>query len=156
MSQNNQNWNYYNYLKKYSPRFLVKQESWTHQMWSRGSSFLQLVNFKGTLTMTNRTFIFPGYRIKSLFFFVGGLVCCIDIWGLWYFQEIYNKYTTHKWTNYQPWMHSSLLEYHNSFIVDPCEEKKPFTRLKYQDRVKIVYDGYETPDVIAQRRYRYR
>ena len=49
-----------------------------------------------------------------------------------------------------------MLEYGNSFVVDPTEEKKPITRMKYQDRVKIVYENHETPDVQGDRRVRYR
>ena len=42
------------------------------------------------------------------------------------------------------------------FINDTTEEKKPFTRLKYADAVKIVYAGREEQDTIGIRRFRYR
>lgn len=147
---------YYNYLKKYSPEFLVKHESWAHHAWGRRSNFNQLVNFKGALVLTPRVFVLPGLRLKGLFYFLSGIVCVSELWGLWYFQEIYNKYTVHKWTMYQPYFHSKLAKPEDLKILDPSEEKKPFTRLKYQDRVKIIYDGEETPDITSQRRYRYR
>jgi hypothetical protein len=36
------------------------------------------------------------------------------------------------------------------------EEKKPFTRLRYSDAVKIVYGGEEEQDTVGIRRFRYR
>jgi hypothetical protein len=42
------------------------------------------------------------------------------------------------------------------FINDTLEEKKPMTRLKYADAVKIVYNGREEQDTAGIRRFRYR
>jgi hypothetical protein len=36
------------------------------------------------------------------------------------------------------------------------EEKKPMTRLKYADSVKIIYNGREEQDTVGIRRFRYR
>ena len=52
-----------------------------------------------------------------------------------------------------------VLKYFNSrdmFLTDTLEEKKPFTRLKYSDAVKIVYNGKEEQDTVGIRRFRYR
>lgn len=147
---------YYNYLKKYSPEFLLKHESWKHEAWSRRSNFLQLLNTKGAHVLTSRVFFLPGIRFKTIWYVLGGLLCCVDVWGIWYFQEIYNKYTIHKWTNYQPWFHQQLQDKNSSISIDPVEEKKPIGRVKYQDKVKIIYSGLDNPDVSSDRRYRYR
>jgi hypothetical protein len=36
------------------------------------------------------------------------------------------------------------------------EERRPMTRLKYADAIKIVYEGAETQDTVGVRRVRYR
>lgn len=41
-------------------------------------------------------------------------------------------------------------------INDTLEERKPMTRLKYADSIKIVYDGLETQETVGIRRFRYR
>jgi hypothetical protein len=42
------------------------------------------------------------------------------------------------------------------FINDTLEEKRPMTRLKYADAVKIVCNGREEQDTAGIRRFRYR
>ena len=146
--------NYYSYLKKYSPRFIAKYETWTHHAWGRKSNFLQLVNSKGALVMTGRAFILPGIRYKNLVYYSLAAICCFDVWGIWFYQDIYNKYTYHKWNTYQPWMYKTYVPKH--YEMDPLEEKKPFTRVKYQDRIKIIYDGEDNQNITSPRRLRYR
>ena len=148
-------YNYFNYLKKYSPEYLLKYESWTHRMWGRGSAFKNLVNMRAALTLTPRVFVFPGLRTKSIVFYFMGAYACILIYGIWYFQEIYNKYTIHKWIHYNPMYNKEINDYAN-MKFDVTEEKKPITRVKYQDKIKIIYDGDDTIDPKSPRRFRYR
>jgi hypothetical protein len=42
------------------------------------------------------------------------------------------------------------------YVTEVLEEKKPWTRLKYSDAVKIVYNGREEQDIVGLRRFRYR
>jgi hypothetical protein len=44
----------------------------------------------------------------------------------------------------------------NMFVNELLEEKKPMTRLKYADAIKIVYQGREDQDTAGIRRFRYR
>ena len=126
--------NYYNYLTKYSPRFLVKHESWTHEAWSRRSNFLQLLNTKSAHILSSRTHFMTGYKFKTSWYIYGAIMCIADVYGIWYFQDMYNKYTAHKWTNYQPYMNQQLQHPNSKISLDPTEEKKPFARVKYQDK----------------------
>lgn len=96
---------YYDYLKNYDTRFLNKYESWTHSSWGRRSNFLQLLDYRGYSLMTGRNIFLPGFKLKGWFFTFGSIICMADIWGIWFFQEIYNKYTPQKWTWYQPYLH---------------------------------------------------
>lgn len=42
------------------------------------------------------------------------------------------------------------------YVTETLEEKKPITRIKYADAIKIIYNGREEQDIIGTRRYRYR
>jgi hypothetical protein len=150
---------YYSYLKKYNPHFINRYENWAHGSFARGSGFKNLQFFRAYIMLTNHMTILPGYRFKSFFFYAGALMCVFDLWGIWISQEMYNKYTAHKWNHYQTWFHKDCYEDQEDYpypSLDPTEEKKPFTRDNYSDRVKIVYDGVEEKDIFSNRRYRYR
>lgn len=149
------NYNYFNYLKKYSPDFLLKYESWSHRMIGRGSGIKMLTNMRAALMLTPRVFILPGLRTKSLvYYFMAGYALAL-VYGIWYFQEIYNKFTIHKWIHYMP-MYNKEINNYAAVKFDVTEEKKPITRVKYQDKIKIIYDGDDTIDPKSPRRFRYR
>ena len=95
---------YYDYLKKYNPRFLNNYESWSHINWSRRSGFIELLNYRSYTLSTGRNILFDGLKLKGWFFVYGSLMCIMDIWGVWYFQDIHQKYSTRKWVYYQPYM----------------------------------------------------
>ena len=152
------NYSYYKYLKNYNPHFINKYENWSHLAWGRRTNFDLLQQCRTYLALSTKMTIFPGLRTKSTFYYLGALICVVDMWGIWYSQEIYNKYSFHKWTHYQPWMHKDTVYSKDDLNkpLDSTEEKKPITRMKYSDRIKIVYDGVEQEDVYGRRRYRYR
>ena len=54
------------------------------------------------------------------------------------------------------WSILNLYNIRDAFINDTLEEKKPMTRLKYADAVKIIYNGREEQDTVGVRRFRYR
>jgi hypothetical protein len=149
--------NYYDYLKKYSPEHINRYENWWHAFLGRRSAFSHLQHFRAYIILTNHMTFLPGFRFKSHVFFIGALLCVVNLWGIWYSQEIYNKYSIHKWNHYSPQYHKDLfLDQKDYPHLDPTEEKKPFTRSTYSDRVKIIYDGEEQKDIVSLRRYRYR
>lgn len=152
------NYGYYSYLKKYSPFFIHKYECGVHASWGRGSQFLRMVEVKYALNLSQRVILFWPFTLKSPVVMFGAAFCCVNLWGIWYFQEIYNKYSIHKWTHYQPKDHKDNLFSKDDVAenIDPFEERKPYTRMRMGDRVKMVYDGEEQRDVIARRRLRYR
>lgn len=152
------NYSYYKYLRNYSPHFINKYENWSHFSWGRKTNFTQLQLFRSYILLTNKMTIIPGYRTKSKFYYAGAILCVADLWGIWFYQEIYNKYTFHKWTHYQPWMHKDTAVSKDDLDkpMDSTEEKRPQTRVKYSDKIKIVYDGEEQEDVLGRRRFRYR
>lgn len=148
---------YYQFVKKYSPHFLNRYENWAHGALARGSLFNHLQNFRAYIHLTNHMTILPGYRTKASIFYLGAFLCVVDIWGIWYSQEIYYKYSIQKWNHYQPWYHKDCFDDPEDYgKIDPTEEQKPFTRGNYSDRVKIVYDGKEDSDFGSWRRWRYR
>ena len=95
---------YYDYLKKYTPMFLNQHESWTHYTWGRKSNYLTLLSYRAYTLMTGRDILLEGIKIKGWYYTFGALICIADIWGVWYFQDIHQKYSTRKWVYYQPQM----------------------------------------------------
>lgn len=100
---------YYDYLKKYDSHFLNKYESWSHFSWGRRSNFLQLLYYRAYTLTTGRQILMPHLKLKSPFQWLCILVCLADVYGIWFFQEIYNKYTVHKQVYYQPYMKPDMV-----------------------------------------------
>jgi len=44
----------------------------------------------------------------------------------------------------------------DTFCSDSLEEKRPTTRMRYADNIKLVYFGKEDQDTVGVRRFRYR
>jgi hypothetical protein len=93
---------YYDYLKKYNAPFLNKYENWTHTHWGRRSNYQQLLDYRAYSLMTGRPIFLYGWKFKSWYFMLCAVISFADIWGVWYFQEIYNKYYPWKYTYYTP------------------------------------------------------
>ena len=96
------NYKYYDYLKKYDARFLNKYENWLHYENGRKSNFLRLLGYRAYSLMTGRPIMMDGVKIKQWFYIFCSLICLADVWGIWYYQEIYNKYYPWKYTYYTP------------------------------------------------------
>lgn len=103
------NYKYYDYLKKYDAAFLNKYESWFHHSWGRRSNFTELLHYKSYGLYTGGRAIFvQGTRLKSIFVLIGAIICNADIWGVWFYTDIYNKFMPWKWINYQPYFKEEL------------------------------------------------
>ena len=100
---------YYDYLKKYDSHFLNKYESWTHYAWGRRSNFLQLLYYRAYTLVTGRQIFMPHLKLKSPYQWICLMICLADVYGIWYFQEISNKYTVHKQVYYQPYMKPQMV-----------------------------------------------
>ena len=94
---------YYDYLKKYDAPFLNKYESWAHFNWGRRSNYLQLLYFRAYSLLTGRNIILPHLKLKSPWLWMAAVVAFADVWGVWIYQEMYQKYQPWKWTYYQPY-----------------------------------------------------
>ncbi len=112
------NYKYYDYLKRYDAAFLNKYESWAHHSWSRRSNFLQLLYFRAYALFTGRTILMPHLKAKSWFTYISCLICIFDIWGVWVFQEIYNKYSVQKWVYYQPYFRSETMFNEYKYVIN--------------------------------------
>jgi hypothetical protein len=100
---------YYDYLKNYDAKFLNKYESWSHHSWGRRSNFMQLLYFRCYSLFTGRNILLPHLKLKSPYIWICVGVSMADVWGIWFYQEIYNKYYPWKWTYYQPYMRGDIL-----------------------------------------------
>ncbi len=93
---------YYDYLKNYNASFLNKYENWLHHENGRRSNFKRLLDYRAYSLLTGRPMFMYGFKLKSWYYVLCSLMCLADIWGVWYFQEIYNKYYPWKYTFYTP------------------------------------------------------
>ncbi len=102
--------NYYDYLKKYDPNFLNKYQSWSHYAWGRKSNFMQLLYFRAyTFNVGGRAPFLPHLKLKLPYVLVCSLLCMWDVYGVWIYQEVYNKYMPYKWVFYMPYYKESCL-----------------------------------------------
>jgi hypothetical protein len=93
---------YYDYLKKYDAHFLNRYENWAHHNWSRRSNFQRLLDYRAYSLATGRAFFMYGLKFKGWYYWACALLSFADIWGVWYFQDIYNRYYYWKYTYYTP------------------------------------------------------
>ena len=102
---------YYDYLKKYDAPFLNKYESWSHYQWGRRSNYMQLLYARAYYLYSGRGILMHGWKIKHPFVWCGTVVCIADVFGIWFYQEMYNKMTPWKYVYYQPeWKNESTLQ----------------------------------------------
>jgi len=99
---------YYDYIKNYRADFLNKYESWNHSSWGRKTNYTQLLNYRAYSLMTGRPILFYGIKIKGWFYMFGTLICLCDVYGIWWFQEMHNKYSSKKWIYYQPYLRKEM------------------------------------------------
>lgn len=147
-------YSYYNYIKQYNPRFLNKYQSGAHWWAGRGSNFLEILRLKAVRLKSNRNWMWFDVRYGTKFiyvfympqlFFVAGSYALTPIWRR--LDERYHIRFSEDWFD----------------DIEDCEpfvtyqlRKKPLTRRKYADTVKLVYDGEEEYDYATEQPQRYR
>ncbi len=65
-----QHYSYYDYTKKYSPRFLNQYQSHTHWWAGRGSMFLELLRVKSVYLKSNRNWMWFDIRYGTKFLYM--------------------------------------------------------------------------------------
>ena len=147
-------YSYYDYVKEYKPRFLNKYQSHSHWWAGRGSNYMELLRLKSVRLKSNRNWMWFDIRYGVKFLYV------------FYMPQLF--FVTISYTLASIWRRGDE-RYHIRFAdgeVDDIEEnepfvtyqlrKKPLTRRKYSEAVKLVYEGSEEWDYISEQPQRYR
>ena len=147
-------YSYYDYVKGYDSRFLNKYQSHTHWWAGRGTSFMELLRMKAVRLKSNRNWMWFDIRYGSKFLYII------------YFPQLF--FVTLSYLLSPVWRRNDE-RYHLRFAdgefddisdVEPFVtyqlRKKPMTRRKYADAIKIVYNQNEEFDYASEQPQRYR
>lgn len=147
-------YSYYDYTKLYSSKFLNKYQSHSHWWAGRGSRYLELLRLKAARMKGHRNWMWFDIRYGRKFMY------------LLYMPQLFFVTVSYLLT---PIWRRQDERYHIRFAdgeFDDIEEvepfvsyqmrKKPFTRRKYADSIKIVYGGEEEYDYATEQPQRYR
>ena len=147
-------YSYYDYIHKYSGRFLNRYQSQTYWITGRGTQFLNLLMLKAWRLKGNRNWHWVDYRFGPkfslflyipIFFYITASYALTPAW-----RRLDERYHL----RYGPGDDDDIedLERHVTYQ----QRKKPYTRRKYADAIKIVYEGKEDFDYASEQPIRYR
>ena len=147
-------YSYYDYTKGYTSRFLNKYQSQVHWWSGRGSGFMELLNLKSVRLKSNRNWMWFGIRYGPKFLYV------------FYFPQLLfltaSYMLTPVWRRLDERYHLRFAdgEFDDIDEVEPFvtyqQRKRPMTRRKYADSIKLVYNGKEEYDYASEQPQRYR
>ena len=143
MSSNNNGgrstYSYYDYTKQYNARFLNHYQSHGHWFAGRGSNYLEILRLKAVRLKSNRNWMWfdTRYGVKFLYifympqlFFVTASYLLTPVWRR--LDERYHlRFADGEFDD---------IEESEPFVTYQLR-KKPLTRRKYADSIKLVYDG---------------
>ena len=154
MSNGRSSYSYYDYIKNYDSRFLNKYQSNTHWFSGRGSHFMELLRLKSVRLKSNRNWMWFDIRYGTKFLYI------------FYMPQLFFLVISYLLT---PAYRRTDERYHLRFAdgegddIDEIEpfvtyqqRKKPLTRKKYSEAVKLIYKGEEEYDYISEQPLRYR
>ncbi len=147
-------YSYYDYIHKYSSRFLNKHQAQTYWKTQRGTSFIEMLRLKSWRMKGNRNWFWLDLRLGAkwhtliyipLFFFVTFSYALTPAW-----RRIDERYHLRYGDG-----EDDDIEDVESFVKYQSR-KRPYTRRKYADAIKICYEGQEDFDYASEQPLRYR
>mmetsp|Transcript_18439 Transcript_18439/g.31542 ORF Transcript_18439/g.31542 Transcript_18439/m.31542 type:complete len:151 (-) Transcript_18439:138-590(-) len=147
-------YSYYDYIYNYNSKFLNKYQSDTHWYSGRGSHFMELLRVKSVRLKSNRNWMWFDIRFGTKFLYM--------IYMPQLFFVTISYLLSPAWRRLDERYHLRFAEGETDDIddVEPFvthdQRKKPMTRRKYADVVKIVYGGVEEYDYVTDQPMRYR
>ena len=147
-------YSYYDYIHNYSSAFLNKYQAQTYWKQQRGTAYLDLLRLKSWRLKGNRNWHWFDIRYGSkfhllvflpLFFFVTASAALAPAW-----RKIDERYHL----RYGDGEDDDIEDVEH--LVKYQSRKRPMTRRKYADAVKICYEGKEDLDYASEQPLRYR
>ena len=147
-------YSYYDYIHKYESRFLNKYQSNTHWVVGRGTHYLEMLRLKAWRMKGNRDWHHIDYRLGPRFHLMIQLPLFFLLTGSMLLAPAWRKIDERYFLRYGDGEDDSVEE--REKLVHYQSRKKPLTRRKFSNAVKIVYDDREDYDYIPLQPQRYR
>lgn len=148
------NYSYYEYTKQYSSRFLNKYQSHSHWWAGRGSNYLELLRQKSVRLKSNRNWMWFDIRYGVKFLYIFYMPQLVYLTGFYILTPVWRRLDERYHLRFADGEFDDIDE--NEPFVTYQQRKKPMTRRKYSDAIKLVYDGQEEYDYISEQPQRYR
>ena len=147
-------YSYYDYLKNHDSRFLNKYQSHAHYQAGRGSNFMELLRMKAQRLKSNRNWMWFDIRYGTKFLYVFYMPQLFFLCGSYALTPVWRRLDERYHLRFADGEIDDVEE--NEPFVTYQMRKKPLTRRKYADSIKIVYDGEEEYDYMSEQPQRYR
>jgi len=147
-------YSYYDYINGYSARFMNQYQSGQFAHLGRGTNYLELLRLKAVWLKSNGNWNWFDYKLGKkftymiyfpLFLFVGFFYVLTPVW-----RRLDERYHLRYGQGEE-----EDIEDLEPFITYQ-QRKKPMTRKRFADAIKIVYDGREEIDYATEQPMRYR
>ena len=153
-SNKGSSYSYYDYIKNYDSKFLNKYQAGAHWWAGRGSNFLELLRLKSVRLKSNRNWMWFDIRYGTKFLYI------LYMPQLFYLVVSYILSPVWRKTDERYHLRFSDGEGDEIDEAEPFvtyqQRKKPLTRRKYSDSVKLVYNNEEEYDYVPEQPLRYR
>lgn len=147
-------YSYYEYTKGYSSRFLNKYQSHSHWWAGRGSQFMELLRKKSVQMKSNRNWMWFDVRYGTKFLYVFYMPQLFFLTASYILTPVWRRLDERYHIRFADGEFDDIDE--NEPFITYQQRKKPLTRRKYSDAVKLVYDGQEEYDYVPEQPQRYR
>ena len=152
MSENKHS--YYDYVKNYNSRFLNHYQSHTHYQAGRGSNYMELLRMRAQRLKSNRNWMWFDIRYGSKFLYAVYMPQFFFLTGSYILTPVWRRMDERYHIRFADGEIDDVEE--NEPFITYQQRKRPYTRRKYADSIKIVYDGEEEYDYMSEQPQRYR
>ncbi len=147
-------YSYYDYTKQYGSRFLNKYQSHTHFWSGRGSNFLELLRMKSVRLKSNRNWMWFDIRYGTKFLYIFYMPQLFFLSASYALTPVWRRLDERYHIRFADGEVDDIDD--NELFVTYMQRKKPLTRRKYSEAIKLVYDGVEEYDYVPEQPQRYR
>merc|ERR1712048_753456 len=147
-------YSYYDYIKNYNSRFLNKYQSGAHWWAGRGTNFMEILRLKAVRLKSNRNWMWFDIRFGSKFLYIFYIPQLFFLTGSYLLTPAFRRLDERYHLRYAEGEIDDIDE--TEPFVTYQQRKKPTTRRKYSDAVKLIYNGTEEYDFIPDQPQRYR
>ena len=147
-------YSYYDYVKNYDSKFLNKYQSGNHWYSGRGSHFLELLRLKAVRSRANRNWMWFDVRYGTKFLYIFYIPQLFFVTVSYLLSPAWRRLDERYHLRYSEGEIDDLDE--TEPFVTYQQRKRPVTRRKYADTVKLIYGGKEEYDFVPEQPQRYR